>query len=130
MKSVAICGSSRFKSEIKEFTRRLEELEVVVYPPHLFGNPDQDGWKNLTDEQKKFVALGLTHDHFYKIRMADVVLLFNKDGYTGNSTTLEMGYTAALDKPIYAISDKDEEICRHVLFSGFVSSPEELVKFL
>ena len=130
MKSVVICGSARFKPEIKEWTEKLKELGVVVYPPYLYGNPDTDGWKNLNDDQKRFIALGLTHDHFYKIQMADVVFVFNKDGYAGNSTTLEMGSAIAANKPIYALSDKDEEICRHVLFRGFVSSPEELIKVL
>ncbi|MBI2010829.1 MAG: nucleoside 2-deoxyribosyltransferase [Candidatus Colwellbacteria bacterium] len=129
MKSIAICGSSRFKPEIKEWTQRLEDLGVTVYPPYLVGNPDQDGWKNLNEEQKKFVALGLTHDHFYKIQMADVVFIYNKDGYAGNSTTLEIGYSVAMGKPIYALTE-DGEICRHVLFREFISSPEELVKRL
>ncbi len=128
MKSVVICGSSRFKPEMKEFAKKLTELGAVVYEPYLYSNPDE--WGKLTDEQREFVALGLTHDHFYKIRMADIVLVFNKDGYVGNSTTLEIGYAIAANKPIYALSDKDEEICRHVLFRSFISSPEELSKVL
>lgn len=83
----------------------------------------------LSDDYKKFVALGLTHDHFYKIQMADVVFVYNKDGYVGNSTTLEIGYAVASGKPIYALTS-DEELCRHVLFREIISSPEELVKRL
>lgn len=40
--------------------------------------------------------------------MADVVFVFNKDGYAGNSTTLEIGYSVALGKPIYALKFKLE----------------------
>jgi len=76
------------------------------------------------------MAMGLTYDHFQKLRIADVMFLYNKNGYCGNSCTLEMGYTAALGKPIYALSDTDEEICRTVLFSGICKTPEELVKKL
>lgn len=59
--------------------------------------------------------------------MADVVFVFNKNGYAGNSTTLEIGYAVALGKPIYALN-ADEELCRHVLFREFISSPAKLAK--
>lgn len=128
MKSVVICGSGRFKPEMREFGKRLKELGVVVLEPYL--HSAQGEWEKFSDDYKRFIALGLTHDHFYKIQMADVAFIYNKDGYVGNSTTLEIGYAVATGKPIYALSDKDEELCRHVLFRGFPSSPEELVKFL
>ena len=71
----------------------------------------------------------MTHDHFYKIQMADVVFVFNKDGHVGNSTTLEIGYAVATGKPIYALA-ADEELSRHVLFRDTISSPEALVERL
>ncbi|HEY4512539.1 MAG TPA: nucleoside 2-deoxyribosyltransferase [Candidatus Paceibacterota bacterium] len=128
MKTVVICGSRRFKPEMREFAKRLKKLGVVVYEPYLHSG--QDEWVKLSDDYKKFVALGLTHDHFYKIQMADVVFVFNKDGYAGNSTTLEIGYAVALGKPIYALSGDSEELCRHVLFREIISSPAELAKKL
>jgi len=75
------------------------------------------------------VALGLTHDHFYKIKMADVVFVYNKDGYSGVSTTLEIGSAVVLNKPIYALSN-DDEVCRNVLFREVIKTPEELIKKL
>ena len=128
MKSVIICGSRRFKPEIREFAKKLKELSVVVYEPHLHSG--QEEWANLSEEYKNFVVLGLTHDHFYKIQMADVVFVFNKDGYSGNSTTLEIGYAVALGKPIYVLSDSDEERCRRALFREVISSAAELVNKL
>ncbi|MEK7657980.1 MAG: nucleoside 2-deoxyribosyltransferase [Patescibacteria group bacterium] len=127
MKTVVLCGSRRFKPEMREFGKKLKELGVVVFEPYLHSG--QDEWAKLSDDYKKFVALGLTHDHFYKIQIADVVFIFNKDGYTGNSTTLEIGYAVATGKPIYALTS-DEELCRHVLFREIISSPKELVKKL
>jgi len=127
MKSVVICGSRRFKPEIREFTKKLKELGAVVYEPYL--HQGQDEWTNLSDDYKRFVALGLTHDHFYKIKMADVVFVYNKDGYSGCSTTLEIGYAVALGKPIYALS-ADEELSRHILFREIIQIPEELAKRL
>ncbi len=127
MKTVVLCGSRRFKPEMREFGKKLKEFGVVVFEPYLHSG--QDEWAELSDDYKKFVALGLTHDHFYKIQMADVVFVFNKDGYAGNSTTLEIGYAVATGKPIYALTG-DEELCRHVLFREIISSPAELVKRL
>jgi nucleoside 2-deoxyribosyltransferase len=127
MKSVVICGSRRFKEEALEFGRRLEELGVVVHKPYFHSG--QEEWEHLSDDYKKFIILGLTHDHFYKIKMADVIFVYNKDGYAGPSTTLEIGAAAALGKPIYALS-KDEELCRQVLIREVVLTPEELVKKL
>lgn len=128
MRSVVICGSRRFKPEIREFAKKLKESGVVVYEPYLHEGGDKRD--QLSQEYKNFVALGLTHDHFYKIRMADVVFVYNKDGYAGNSTTLEIGFAVALGKPVYAMSDIDEDICRKVLFRKIVKTPEELIKEL
>ncbi len=128
MKTVVICGSRRFKPEIRKFAEELKKKGVTVYEPYLHSG--QQEWENLSKEYKEFIALGLTHDHFYKIRMADVVFLFNKDGYSGNSTTLEIGYAVAKNKPIYALSDEDEHLCRKVLFRGIMKTSEELLEKL
>jgi hypothetical protein len=128
MKTVVMCGSRRFKPEIREFAKRLKKFGVVVYEPYLHSG--QDEWEKLSDDYKKFVALGLTHDHFYKIQMADVVFVYNKDGYAGNSTTLEIEYAVALGKSIYALSGDNKELCHHVLFREIISSPTELAKRL
>ena len=127
MKSIVICGSRRFKNEVKKFTQELQKLGVDVYAPHHHSG--QDDWENLPKEYQKFVALGLTHDHFYKMRMADVVFVYNKGGYSGPSTTLEIGFAVALAKPIYAL-ENDSELCRHTLFREIISSPKELSKLL
>jgi len=79
MKSVVICGSTRFAPEIREFARKLKELGITVFEPHLY-RAAGGVWEEIKDFDKKFVALGLTHDHFYKIRMADVVYIYNKGG--------------------------------------------------
>ncbi len=128
MKSVTICGSGKFKEEARKFASDLKKLGVVVYVPHFF-NEDKD-WENLSLEQSNMIAIGLTHDHFNKIRMGDITFIYNKDGYSGNSTTLEIGYARALGKPIYALAHDTSEICRDVLFQGIITSTRELVKIL
>lgn len=128
MKSVVICGSRRFKKEMREFAQKLKKAGVVVFEPFLHEGKDE--WSRLSVEYKKYVVLGLTLDHFYKIRMADVVYVYNQNGYSGNSTTLEIGCAVALGKPIYAYSGEDEEICRLVLFQEIVGTPQELIEKL
>lgn len=128
MKSVCVCGSRKFKPEVRRFAKKLEKAGVTVFIPYHHSGREE--WENLSEGYKKFVALGLTHDHFYKIRMADVVFVYNKNGYSGNSTTLEIGYAVALGKPIYVLSDKDEELCRLTLFREVVKTPKELINKL
>jgi hypothetical protein len=129
MKSAVICGSSRFATEMREFAQKLKDLKVVVYEPHLY-RALGGVWEEIKDFDKKFVAMGLTHDHFYKIRMADVVYIFNKDGYIGISTNIEIGYAVALNKPVYVYEELDEDPCRKILFRKAIKTPEELVEVL
>ncbi|QQG52644.1 MAG: hypothetical protein HY931_00205 [Candidatus Falkowbacteria bacterium] len=129
MKSVVMCGSSSFASEMRDFSERLKNLGAVVYEPHLY-RASGGVWSEIKESDRKYVALGLTHDHFYKMRMADVIYVYNKDGYAGVSVNMEIGYAVALNKPIYVQDENDAEPCRKALFSGVVKTPEELIKFL
>jgi len=81
MKTVVLCGSRRFKPGMREFGKKLKELGVIVFEPYL--RSGQDEWAKLSDEYKKFVALGLIRDHFYKIQMADVFLFLTKTATQG-----------------------------------------------
>jgi hypothetical protein len=126
MRSVVICGSGRFAKKARSFAQKLEKLGAHVYMPHFYKVSGGD-WSRIHEFDKKFVAMGLTYDHFRKIELADVVFVFNEDGYSGASTTLEIGYASALAKPIYALSDRDPEICRNILFCGIVKRPQDLI---
>jgi len=128
MKSVVICGSRRFKPGIRAFATELKKAGVVVYEPFLHSGVDE--WDRLSDDYKRFVALGLTLDHFYKIKMADVVFVYNQEGYAGTSTTLELGCAVALGKTVYALSDKDPEMCRLVLVHGFFDNASDFLEVL
>lgn len=129
MKSIVICSSNRFAKEAREFGKKLEKLGIVVFMPHFYQASGGD-WSRIHEFDKRFVAMGLTQDHFKKVRMADAVFVYNKDGYAGVSTSMEIGYAAALNKPIYALSDKDPEICRLSLFQGIIKKPQELLNKL
>jgi hypothetical protein len=127
MKTVVICGSRRFKTEIRQFEQELRDKGVTVFPPILNMNA---GIKDLPEDLKRYAFLGLTWHHIEFIRKADVVFIYNKDGYMGNSSTLEMGAAAALGKPIYALEDEKDEACRRVLIDGIVDSADKLAKYL
>ncbi|MDB5259439.1 MAG: MazG nucleotide pyrophosphohydrolase [Candidatus Taylorbacteria bacterium] len=129
MKSVTLCASNRFSKQAESFIAELRKHGVVVYSPHFY-TANYGGLAKVEGHNKKFIAMGLTLDHFSKIRRGDVVFIYNEDGYSGNSVTLEIGFATALDKPIYALSNKDEEACRDILFAGYAATPEELIQVL
>jgi len=64
------------------------------------------------------------------IKKADVCLVFNKGGYSGNSTTLEMGCASGMNKIIIGLEPDVTEGCRDCLFDFYVNSKEELLSFL
>jgi len=127
MKTIAICGSRRFKKEIREFATKLKKAGVVVYEPILNDDPKIN---DLPKHFKKFAFLGLTHHQFSFIRKADIVYFYNKDGYMGNSSTLELGFAEALGKPIYALCEDKEEPCRNVLINEVIKTLPDLIKRL
>ncbi|MES2215810.1 MAG: hypothetical protein V4481_00755 [Patescibacteria group bacterium] len=129
MKSVTICASNRFAPEVEKFATKLRKLGVVVLIPHFYTHNHGD-LEKTSGHDKRFLAMGLTHDHFQKIRKTDVTFVYNKDGYSGYSVSMEIGFSVALAKRVYALSDKDPETCRDVLFDGYAKTPEELIKFL
>ena len=127
MKSIAICGSRRYKKEIRKFATQLKDIGIVVYEPILNEDPKIN---ELPTHFKRFAFLGLTYHQFDSIRKADVVFFYNKNGYLGNSSTLELGFAVALGKPIYALERDKYELCRDILFDEVVKTPEELIKKL
>ncbi len=129
MKSVVICGSRRFKKEIKEFASELKHFGVPVYEPILFDS-NEDTSISVSEETKYLRRCGVTLHHFAQIRKADVCFIYNKGGYIGVSTTLEMGFAAARDKPIYALEEDTADPPRGVLIDEIIPTAEELLKKL
>ena len=128
MKTLVICGSNRFLTEIREISQSLKNKGVVVYEPYL--HPPENEWEKLSEDYKKYISLGLTHDHIYNIRLADVVFIYNKNKYVGVGTTMEIGCAIALGKPVYALEADDEEWARRALYRGTTTNVEELLEIL
>lgn len=128
MKSVVICSSAKFRSEVHKFALDLEKLGVKVYAPPL-DSPEEVGWNKLTDTAKALVSTGWTLRHFNKIAKAEIVFIYNKGGYAGTSVSMEIGYAVACSKPIIAL-ENDLEPAREVLYESKTKTPKELVKLL
>lgn len=127
MKSVVLCGSRRYRPEVRALAKRLRAKGVVVFEPIMNTNA---GIRKLPDDLKRYAFLGLTHHHLEKIRKADMAFFYNKDGYLGNSSTLELGAAVALGKPIYALEHDKDEPCREVLFDEIVPTLKGLLTLL
>lgn len=129
MKSVVVCGSKKYASDIKSFCDRLTKAGVVVYEPNIYEATDESETFG-SDRNNKVFFKGLTLEHFDWIRKSEVCFIFNKDEYVGASVTLEMGFANALSRPIFALSDKTGDPCRDALIDKVVKTPSELVKLL
>ena len=140
MKSVVICGSQRYKDEIKAFAIKLRKLGVpIVFEPNFERRPTK--FLNAT-EAKRLESVSyrkqvpaLVHEHFDRLRKADICYVYNKEGYVGVNTTLEIGFAQGKNMIIYALEPEKElkfggEICRDILFTEIIQTPEELAKRL
>jgi len=140
MKSVCICGSQRYKEEIEAFSEKLRKLGVpIVFEPNFRRHR-----KKMIVKEEKFRLLskpyrdkipGMVYEHFNRLRKADICYVYNKGGYLGVNTTLELGFAHGKNMVIYALEPerpiKDGgEICRDILFTEIIDTPEELVKRL
>ncbi len=141
MKSVVICGSQRYKDGIYDFAQKLTKLgaPLVLTPnfhsdehKHLFNKNERERLKNPTYRAQ---VPALVYAHFERMRKTDVCFVYNKDGYLGVNTTLEIGYAHGRGMPIYALEpessiEKGGEICREILFTDIITTPKELLKRL
>lgn len=129
MKTIVISGSfKKAAGEMKIFAEGLEKLGFkVIYPKAEDLNEGE--FNKMSPETQRKLRKGLTIEYFNYIERADAVFIYNKDGYIGNSTTMEMAYAYALRKPVYALT-KALEIEKDTLFDGYSISPEELARFL
>lgn len=130
----------RHSEEIEAFARRLRQLGVPLVLTPDFGDinkdfremPEHRRFENL-DYRRQVPEMVLRH--FERIRKAEVCFIFNRNGYIGVNTTLEVGFAHAREMVIYALerenpTDQGGEICRDILFTEIVSTPEDLVERL
>jgi nucleoside 2-deoxyribosyltransferase len=104
--TICICGSFKFYKEMEAAATLLREIgfEVIVpQPSHIrHGHkPEELKTKYDTKTLTKWEGEG-AFQHLKNIRKSDVVYIFNKGSYVGPAVTVEIGYSLALEKPIYS----------------------------
>lgn len=120
---VTLCCSKRFITEERAFAQELRKLGITVMEPPL---ATSENWEKIHEKERIALAAGLTLRHFEKIRKADAIVVLNKDGYMGVSTSMEIGYAAALGKRIFYVED-DTDYPRKVLAEDITKTPQEVL---
>lgn len=129
MKSVVVCGSKRYKAEIKKFCEELASLGVLVFEPSI-QQPIFETEQIHSEYVTAKLFKGLTLEHFDWVRKSEVCFVYNKDDYAGVSVSMEMAYAVALGKPVFALSAKTGDPCRDALIDKVMTSPKELASLL
>jgi nucleoside 2-deoxyribosyltransferase len=97
MKSVCICGSFRFYDEMVALRDALQAQGVHCEWP----TPGpRRAPQAMTPAEAKDVIL----QHLQRMDRADLIFMFNKGGYVGNSVIMEIGYAYARRKPVYVLA--------------------------
>jgi nucleoside 2-deoxyribosyltransferase len=90
---VLLCGSIKHRDKIEAAAKALKDCgHYPVFP---------DGESVAKDLDEASYKKAMAHEHYDAMREADAVYFVLPDGYMGTSGKLELGYAAALKKPIY-----------------------------
>jgi len=114
MAKVCISGSLKFFEDMQAFAQELPQLGISVYCPRLesSGDPRKD-----------------VFDFLAEVKAADVLFVYNPNGYCGNSVTTEIGYATGLGKPVYALCH-DTDPNREVFYKNIISNAKSLAEVL
>lgn len=93
MRTITLCGSTRFKKEFQATEAQLALNGYAVYSCALWGHDGDE----LTDEDK----LMLDAVHMVKIANSDAIFVINKDGHIGPSTRREIFFARGMGKQVY-----------------------------
>jgi len=117
MKIICFCSSQRFRSDLEKFIKEFKEIakskgrSFIVLDPE-FETRSTEFEKASEKERIKDISYrreipGVVYNHlFRKVVQADVVFIFNKNGYIGANTYGELFAAAATGKIIFALDKK------------------------
>jgi nucleoside 2-deoxyribosyltransferase len=121
MKSVCICGSFRFYDEMVALRDALQAQGVHCEWP----TPGpRRAPQAMTPAEAKDVIL----QHLQRMDRADLIFMFNKGGYAGNSVIMEIGYAYARRKPVYVLAPIPDPFLMSLVTA--VVSIEDLVQLV
>jgi len=107
---VCLCGSTRFYEDFREANYQQTLAGRIVlsvgFYPHA-ADKAHAGHVGVTAEEKRQLDVL----HLRKIDLADAVLILNRDGYIGESTTRELAYAVVMHKRVEWLEDDSSETC-------------------
>ena len=95
MKTITLCGSMKFQSEMLAIAEKMELQGNCVLSPVY---PAKDTY---TDTELQM----LSAMHREKIKRSDAILVVNVNGYIGSSTKSEIEYAKSLNKEVIYYTD-------------------------
>lgn len=108
---VCLCGSTRFYDEFMQANYELTMAGCIVLSVGFFwNNPQAHGeGVGLPDDPVTQAAVkeALDELHLRKIDLADMVVVINKGGYVGESTTREIRYAREHGKRVVKMFGED-----------------------
>lgn len=132
----------RFRDDIENFTKKLRQFEVgIVLEPdfrRLSENTvNKEEIERLKEDSYRESIPGFVLSHLWKkIAPADVVYIYNKNGYIGHNTLGELFFAAGKEKFICAydekmmVDGKVREVCAEILVNRIARDPKELSELL
>jgi nucleoside 2-deoxyribosyltransferase len=96
MQSVCICGSFRFYEEMVDLRQALQACGILCEWP--LPGPRREPQAMTADEARDAIM-----QHLERMDRAEIIFVFNKGGYVGNSVVMEIGYAYARRKPVYVL---------------------------
>lgn len=151
MTKICFCSSQKFRPELDKFivdfqgiAKKNERNFIILHPeferrPRKFELSSEKVRLRNTTYRKSIP--GVVYNHlFRKVKQADVVFVFNKDGYLGANTYGELFAAAISTKLILALepkflmgnypNDLYEEPSARYLVHDIAGTPEELFEKL
>ena len=109
-------------------------IQCLTPVPHNYrkgSTPSEftEGWSSLSEIEKLEESQRIQKEYFHKkVDAADAVYVVNPGGYVGASVTLEIGYTYAKRKPLYALEPIAEYTVMGLIDS--ILTPTELIQLV
>jgi hypothetical protein len=122
---ITICSSSKYYDAVKEIAGHLADRRVAVNTPRF--DFDEEIVEVTADRKRE-----LTHEFLAKVRRSACIYVVAVGGYTGCSVSIETGFAAALNIPIF-VSEPPAEAAIGALVSKIVTvdgAPDFLADFL
>lgn len=105
---VCLCGSTRFEKEWMETAEQLTLEGKIVLMVNVWSKKDR--LHEPTTDEEIHIKTNLDALHKAKIRLADAVLVINKDDYIGKSTKSEIEFAKKIGVPVKYLYPHKEDI--------------------